>query len=124
MTRATAKWQKPPEELILFLEERLKRIDCQSRKMFGCPAYFINNNMFIGAFKKDVFIRLSPEDKDKALKKHNKIKPFMPRPGITMKEYVALPKSLYTQKRIFSDLLRKSVNYAQFLPPKKRRKKK
>jgi TfoX/Sxy family transcriptional regulator of competence genes len=118
------KWQKPSEELMQFLEDRLKRVDCQSRKMFGCPAYFINNNMFIGAFKKDVFIRLSPEDKEKALKKHNKIKPFTPRPGITMKEYVTLPKSLYTQKRIFPDLLRKSINYTRSLPAKKPRKKK
>jgi TfoX/Sxy family transcriptional regulator of competence genes len=118
------KSQKPSIELILFLEERLKRIDCQSRTMFGCPAYFINDNMFIGAFKNDVFIRLSPEDKEKVLEKHSNIKPFTPRPGITMKEYVALPKSLYSQKEIFSDLLRKSINYARSLPAKKRHKKK
>jgi TfoX/Sxy family transcriptional regulator of competence genes len=118
------KWQKPSEELILFLENGLKHIDCQSRKMFGCPAYFINNNMFIGAFRKDVFIRLSPEDKEKALHKYEKIKPFTPRPGMTMKEYLALPKTLYGQKRVFSELLKKSVKYARSLPPKKCRKKK
>ena len=124
MTGATRPWQKPSEELTLFLEDRLKRIDCQSRKMFGCPAYFINNNMFIGAFKRDVFIRLSPEDKEKALKKHSKIKPFTPRPGITMKEYVALPKTFYSQKKVFSELLKKSVKYARSLPAKKGHKKK
>ena len=66
------KWQKTSEELTQFLEDKLKRVDCQSRRMFGCPAYFINDNMFIGAFKRDVFIRLSPDDKEKALKKYSK----------------------------------------------------
>ena len=117
------KWQKPSEELTLFLEDSLKKVGCQSRKMFGCPAYFINSNMFIGAFRKEVFIRLSPEDKEKALQKYKKIKPFAPRAGIIMKEYVALPKTLYSKKKVFSELLRKSVKYARFLPPKKIRKK-
>ena len=113
------KWQKPSEALAVFLKTSLKNTTCQSRKMFGCPAYFINNNMFTGAFRKDIFIRLSPEDKEKALEKYKKIKPFMPRTGIIMKEYVALPKTLYSQKKVFSELLKKSFKYTRSLPPRK-----
>ena len=39
------KWRKAPDELISFLAEITKDINCQPRKMFGYPAYFINNNM-------------------------------------------------------------------------------
>ena len=117
------KWQKIPEELAVFLKTSLNNTRCQSRTMFGCPAYFINNNMFIGAFRKDIFIRLSPEDKEEALQKYKKIKPFAPRAGIIMKEYVALPKTLHSQKKAFSELLKKSVKYARSLPSNKACKK-
>jgi hypothetical protein len=79
--------------------------------------------MFIGAFKRDIFIRLSTDDKENVLQKYKKIKPFAPRAGITLKEYVVLPKSLYSQKKVFSELLKKSINYVRSLPPKKGRKK-
>lgn len=118
------KWQKPSKELTLFLEDKLKHIDCQARKMFGCPVYFIDNNMFIGAFRKDVFIRLSTADRERLFNKYKEIRPFTPRAGITMKEYVALPKTLYSKKKVFSDLLRKSQMYVRSLPSKKGRKKK
>ena len=117
------KWQKTPQELVTFLEKRLKNVKCQYRKMFGCPAYFINHNMFIGAFRKDIFIRLPPGDVQEILKKYPEMKPFTPRAGVTMKEYVAVPETLYTKKKFFSELLKKSIKYVRSLPPKMTRKK-
>ena len=66
--------------------------------MFGCPAYFINHNMFIGAFQKEIFVRLSPGEVQEILEKYAEIKPFTPRAGVTMTEYVAVPETLCTKK--------------------------
>lgn len=115
------KWQKPSDELAIFLKESLKGTKCTERKLFGCPSYFIKNNMFIGAFKNDIFIRLSPEDLGEVLKKFPELSRFEPRAGVVMKEYVSLPPIIYKHKKIFSRLLRKSVSYARSLPPKKKR---
>jgi TfoX/Sxy family transcriptional regulator of competence genes len=117
------KWQKTPDELALFLKASLQGTKCQSRKMFGCPSYFINSNMFVGAFQKDIFIRLSPKDIEETLRKYPDLKHFEPRPGIVMKEYVSLPESIYKQKNAFSRLLRKSVSYVRSLPTRKKRRK-
>ncbi|KPK62616.1 hypothetical protein AMJ83_10400 [candidate division WOR_3 bacterium SM23_42] len=116
------KWQKTPQELVVFLEKRLKNVKCQSRKMFGCPAYFINGNMFVGAFQKDIFIRLPPGDIKGILEKYAEMKPFKPRAGVTMKEYVVIPEALYTRRKVFFELLNKSVRYVRTLAPKKGRK--
>jgi len=114
-------WKKPSEKLNLFLKESLKNVECQPRKMFGCPSYFINNNMFIGAFGDDIFIRLSPQDIEDTLKRFSKAKRFEPIPGRVMKQYVALPESIYDRKNIFSELLKQSISYVRSLPPKKKR---
>ena len=114
------KWQKPSKELTAFLKTRLKNIECASRKTFGCPSYFINNNMFTGVFGKSVFIRLAPEDLEKALKEYPEVRHFEPRKGMVMKEYVSLPESMHQQKNIFTSLLKKSLKYVRALPPKKK----
>jgi TfoX/Sxy family transcriptional regulator of competence genes len=118
------KWQKTPEELALFLKMSLKGTKCESRKMFGCPSYFINNNMFAGAFGKRIFLRLSSQDITQTLDKYPALKHFEPRPGIIMKEYVSIPESIYKKKKVFSKLLEKSVSHVRSLPPKKNRSKK
>ncbi|MDH4212242.1 MAG: TfoX/Sxy family protein [candidate division WOR-3 bacterium] len=117
------KWKKTSEALNLFLKKKLENADCQARMMFGCPSYFINNNMFIGAFQKNIFIRLAPADTDKTLKKSPNTKRFEPRPGRVMKEYASLPESIYKKKDVFKKLLKKSIRYTRSLPPKKKRSK-
>lgn len=116
-------WEKPPEKLILFLKELLKNVDCQSRTMFGCPSYFIKDNMFIGAFGEDIFIRLAPHDIEETLKRFPKASRFEPKPGRVMKQYAVLPESIYNEKHILSELLKKSITYVRTLPPKKERSK-
>jgi TfoX/Sxy family transcriptional regulator of competence genes len=117
------KWKKPSDKLNIFLKEQLKNVDCQSRKMFGCPSYFIKGNMFIGAFGEDIFIRLPPQDIEDTLKRFPKTSRFEPKPGRVMKQYVALPENVHNKKRIFSELLKKSITYVHSLPPKKERSK-
>ncbi|UCD06448.1 MAG: TfoX/Sxy family protein [candidate division WOR-3 bacterium] len=117
------KWRKPSDRLNLFLKEQLKNVDCQSRVMFGCPSYFIKGNMFIGAFGAEIFLRLPPEDIEETLKRFPKASRFEPMPGRVMKQYVALPESIYKKKNIFSELLKKSITYVRSLPLKKKRSK-
>ncbi len=115
------KWQKTPDELASFLQMSLKDIECQARKMFGYPCYFINGNMFAGTFGKEIFMRLQLRDIEGILKKHPGSKPFEPRPGRVMKEYVSLPEAVYKRKKVFRRLLEKSEDYVRSLPPKKKK---
>jgi TfoX/Sxy family transcriptional regulator of competence genes len=112
-------WKKAPEELAAFLADAMKGIDCEYRRMFGYPAYFIHGNMFIGAFQDTLFIRLSESDRKRIMTCHPGVMPFEPRTGKPTKEYVVLPVSLYTDKESFGEWLGKSVQYVSSLPPKK-----
>ena len=116
------KWRKSPSELISFLAEITKDIDCVPRKMFGYPAYFINNNMFICAFQESVIVRLSEKDKAKVHRQYKIVTPFEPVSGRVMKEYIVIPESLYRDKTAFPRILNMSVNYVSGLPPKLKRK--
>ena len=117
------KWRKAPDELISFLAEITKDINCQPRKMFGYPAYFINNNMFICAFQDSLVIRLSEKDKAKVLKQYKNVTKFEPISGRVMREYIEIPESLYRDKTAFPEILNMSVKYASSLPPKVKNKK-
>jgi TfoX/Sxy family transcriptional regulator of competence genes len=116
-------WKKSPEELMGLLDESLKDVDCEKKKMFGFPAYFINKNMFTGTFEENLFIRLSKEDQDRITEDHEGVKPFEPMKGRVMKEYVVLPKSIYNNKKEFSLWMDRSIDYVSSLPIKKRKKK-
>jgi TfoX/Sxy family transcriptional regulator of competence genes len=117
-------WKKAPEELVAFLEEKVKHVDCQFKKMFGYPVYFINNNMFIGAHEDNLFLRLPAHERERVLSAHDETAPFEPLPGRVMKEYITIPDTVYGDPEIFSDLLAKSVTYVSSLPPKVRKRKK
>ena len=117
------KWRKSPVGLISFLAEVTKDIDCEPRKMFGYPAYFINGNMFICAFQESLIIRLSGKDKAKVLKQYQNVTEFEPMPGRVMKQYVEIPESLYRDKAAFPKILNMSLAYVSSLPPKRKSKK-
>jgi TfoX/Sxy family transcriptional regulator of competence genes len=118
------KWKKAPEELVRFLEENLRGVDCQFKKMFGYPVYFINNNMFIGAHEDNLFLRLPASERERVLSTHDETAPFEPLPGRIMKEYITIPDSVYGDPEIFSGLLDESVAYVSSLPPKVKKKRK
>ncbi len=113
------KWKKAPEKLIAFLSERMKDVPCEHRQMFGFPAYFINGNMFTGAFEDKLFLRLSGSDRAEIMKLDARVKPLEPMPGRPMSEYVVIPESLYSDKVLFDRWLGRSIRYASSLPPKK-----
>ena len=91
--------------------------------MFGYPAYFINNNMFICAFQDSLIIRLPEKDKAKVLKQYKNVTEFEPISGRVMREYVLIPESLYRDKTEFPKILDMSFKYVSSLPPKLKAKK-
>jgi TfoX/Sxy family transcriptional regulator of competence genes len=117
------KWQKPPEKLVRFFEEKAAPLDCERRKMFGYPCAFKNGNMFFGTFEDGIFLRMGQEGVVKARAMHKEIKPFEPRPGRPMREYMVLPEKIFADDSVFDPLLEESLRYAATLPPKKARAK-
>jgi len=115
------KWRKTPEPLIAFLADAMRGLDCQMKKMFGYPAYFINGNMFIATFQENIVVRLPQKDRDKLMMQNDEVVPFEPMPGRVMKEYVVLPESLYQDKVNFSQIIDMSVAYVSSLPVKKKK---
>jgi TfoX/Sxy family transcriptional regulator of competence genes len=97
--------------------------DAEERKMFGCPAYFINGYMFAGAHQDDIILRLSKSDQDEILSIEGAA-PFMPMPGRIMKDYVMVPPSIYKSESEFQKWLKRSSNYTMSLPPKIKKPKK
>lgn len=117
------KWKKVSEELSDLLADALVDFDCNKRMMFGCPAYFVNNNMFTGVHQDNIMIRLSESDRSAIQTKYDEAQPFEPMKGRVMKEYMLVPESLYNDSEEFNSWLNKSFEYASSLPPKKPKKK-
>jgi TfoX/Sxy family transcriptional regulator of competence genes len=117
------KWKKVSAELSELLESAVDEFNCQKRMMFGCPAYFVNNNMFTGVFQDYIFLRFSESDRQKIQSEYDEAEPFEPMKGRVMKEYMVLPESLYSDQEMFNDWLKRSFEYVSKLPPKEKKKK-
>ena len=117
-------FKKAPTELVEFIAEKMKKVNCEYRKMFGYPSYFINGNMFAGLFGDKLLLRLSDADIAEVMKNEKGVIAFEPMPGRVMKGYITLPKTVYSDNAKFEALLTKSVKYASSLPPKKAKAKK
>ncbi len=101
-----------------FIAEKTARLNCDFRKMFGYPAYFVNGNLFTGLHGDRLFLRLSQVDLKKIFELNAGVEPFEPVPGRAMKGYVVLPPSFYCDERLFSEWLNRSFNFVSWLPPK------
>ena len=115
-------WKKVPPELVAFLEQTMAAFDCERKTMFGCPAYFVNNYMFVGAHQESLFLRLSEPDRDELLSMNDEVAVFEPMEGRKMKEYVVVPDSIYNHTESFNSWLQRAYAYASSLPEKKPRK--
>jgi len=116
-------WKKAPEDLVQFLAKKMKDVNCEYRKMFGYPAYFINGNMFAGLHGDKLFIRLSESEGKEIMNAGLDVTRFAPMPGRIMPGYFVLPKPVYSDTRLFANWLNKSLKFAATLPPKQKKKK-
>jgi TfoX/Sxy family transcriptional regulator of competence genes len=118
------KWKKRSPELAKVLDAALIRFTCDKRPMFGSPVFWINRNMFAGVHQDSIFIRLSKADRREVAKKFPGAAPFEPLKGRVMKEYVVVPKSLYSDAKALDEWLRRAHAYAASLPYKAKKSRK
>ena len=116
-------WKKASEELVEFIAQKMKGVNCEYRKMFGYPAYFINGNMFAGIHGDKLFLRLPEQEIKEIMNAGLNVTLFEPMPWRAMAGYVVLPKPIYSDDRLFAKCLDKSVEFASTLPPKQKKKK-
>jgi hypothetical protein len=90
--------------------------------MFGYPAYFINGNIFAGVHGEKLFIRLSEPKVREIMNSHLNVTCFEPMLGRPMTGYVVLPKSVYSDEKLFDKWLDKSMKYVSALPLKQKKK--
>jgi TfoX/Sxy family transcriptional regulator of competence genes len=92
------------------------------RPMFGNLAGFVNGNLFAGLYGKSVFVRLAEKDRGELLTEKG-AKLFEPMKGRPMKEYVCFPPSWVDNSLKIAPWISKSLEHANKLPPKEKRKK-
>jgi TfoX/Sxy family transcriptional regulator of competence genes len=115
-------WKKVPPELSRLLDQALASLPAQKRLMFGGPAWFTaGGNLFAAAHQHNVILRLSEQDRLELLAESDEVALFEPMPGRPMKEYVALPESLYIDAKWLDKWLHRSFNYANTLPIKEKK---
>lgn len=117
-------WRKVPQENVELLANIVRAIpEAELRPMFGCPAYFINGNMFVGAHQEYMILRLSPADREEILQRDDVVT-FTPMAGRPMKEYVIIPAVIFSSEAAFLPWLQKSRAYVSALPVKEAKVKK
>ena len=117
----SAKTVIPPERVALY-DKLIATNSKIERKGANNPYTALNGNMFtlLNPPKGDLAIRLSPEEREKFIKKY-KTKLFEAY-GVVMKEYVAVPDSLLPKTKELARYLELSYEYVKTLKPKPSKK--
>jgi TfoX/Sxy family transcriptional regulator of competence genes len=115
-------FEKTSLELFHVIGNALAGYACESKKMFGAMAYFVHGNMFAGAHKRDLFLRLSLDDQKEIKKEYDEVANFEPMQGRPMSQYVVIPESVFSQPGMLGKWVDKSYGYALCLPVKKKKK--
>ena len=111
-------WTKSPQSLIDLFEKSVPSgANISLRKMFGYPAAFAGGNLFIGLHQDDFIMRLSERDRARFSAEYGE-RVFEPMRGRPMREYVRLPPELLSDARKRASWIRRSLRYAEVIPPK------
>jgi TfoX/Sxy family transcriptional regulator of competence genes len=111
-------FRKGGDMLERLIDDAMAGIPHEKKKMFGCPAFFAQGNMFAGVYRSSIFLRLGEEDRNRLLGTSKEIQPFEPLPGRVMRQYLAIPDSLCEDAPFVQGWLKKSHAYALTLPPR------
>ncbi|MHB1484232.1 MAG: TfoX/Sxy family protein [Saccharofermentanales bacterium] len=117
-------WEKADMNLADALGNLLVEYEFKMKPMFGAPVYFVNNNMWTGVKGGKVFLRLSENDREAIQSESDEIRPFEPRTGFFMKEYVEIPDSKISDSEFIRKWLKISYNFVAHLPIKIKKEKK
>jgi TfoX/Sxy family transcriptional regulator of competence genes len=121
-------WEKPSPELTRTLDDavaetvRAAGIVVELKPMFGCPAYFVNGNMFAGVHQDNVMLRLPEDDRAEVARLGGG--PFEPMPGRPMREYVVLPRTVLDDPAATAAWVLRGAIHTAALPPKERKPRK
>lgn len=105
-------WKDIPPELIEFMDRALAPYACERRKMFGCAIYMLNNHIFAGLDRGDLWVRLSDADREEFLAGVPGAAPFE-----SLREYVIVPPAVYRAEADFEPWLQRGLAYTRGLPP-------
>ncbi len=112
------KFDKSPHWLVQLFEALQAETGGTRRQMFGYPCAFENGQLFAGLFGDGMFVRLGEADRA-ALLQIPGATLFAPMAGRPMREYTVLPASMLEDEEAVKSWLRRGLDYAQSLPPKK-----
>lgn len=115
---AKSKWKPAPAALVTLFETAVEVLPgAELRRMFGCPAAFVNGNMLGGLFEDRMMLRLSPDDLAR-FRAETGAALFEPMPGRAMREYVELPKAVLGSPSRRAALLAQAFAHVRSLPAK------
>jgi TfoX/Sxy family transcriptional regulator of competence genes len=118
--RPMPKWTKAPDWIVALFDQLVSGLPgVERRKMFGYPAAFKNGHMACGVFQSSMMLRL-PESGRRAFLEQFDTRLFEPVPGRPMKEYVLVPETLVKLPEVLRPWIRKSLEYLDTLPGKKK----
>jgi hypothetical protein len=89
------------------------------REVFGYPSCVLRGNMFMGLYEDSLILRLAEPDRSEFLGRYGGAL-FEPLPGRSMKEFVVVPPDLVGSAEV-EDWVRRSLAYAEQLPPREGR---
>lgn len=110
-------WEKVPVSHVEAFTAALPRgTGVEQRKMFGCPAGFVDGKMFCGAHQRDMLVRLSEADRRAVIAEGGSSFEPMGRP---MKEYVCLPSARVTDTPYLRQWFAAALAFVRTMPAKK-----
>ena len=110
-------WPKNSTETEVLLARHVSVFEADRKVMFGAPCYFVNGNMFAGAFSDRLFARFSEKDRDQ-LTEEGLGEDFVPKPGRSMKEYRIFTAKAVGDPSVLDLWLRAVLRHVRSLPPK------
>jgi TfoX/Sxy family transcriptional regulator of competence genes len=118
------KQDKNSKELEDFFNKIIPKIPgVVTKKMFGHPAAFVNDYMFMGVHSRRITLKLSESDRDDFLKLKSTML-FECTPGKIWKEYVEITGRMFNDSSALKEWIMRSFSYISSLPPKKKKVKK
>lgn len=118
----TAKKSSIPPEKVALYDKLIATNPRIERKGANNPYTSLNGNMFtlLNPPNGDLAIRLSPEEREKFIRKYKT--GLFAAYGVVMKEYVAVPDALLPNTKELAKYLALSYQYAKTLKPKPTKK--
>lgn len=91
--------------------------------MFGYPAAFLGGRLFASLYREEVVLKLSPKHRAEFLKLPG-CRPFEPRPGRVMGDFVLMPPALSADAKTLAAWIARARKHVASLPPKETKKRK